>query len=136
MLLDRADGELARLTGAQSAWGHRFDLVTDTLCNSLVFVGIGIGASAGLWGHWALLMGVVAGAAVVLVLALVIRLESQSSQGAAGFDANAGFDPDDAMIAIPVAMAAGLQDGLLPAAAIGAPLAAAIVYVLFRKRAQ
>ena len=49
MLLDRADGELARQTGAFSAFGHRFDLITDALSNSLVFVGIGLGAREGLW---------------------------------------------------------------------------------------
>ena len=35
MFLDRADGELARLGGKTSPWGHKFDLVSDAVCNAL-----------------------------------------------------------------------------------------------------
>ena len=42
MLLDRADGILARLCGKTSPWGHTFDLISDSISNSLAFVGIGI----------------------------------------------------------------------------------------------
>ena len=31
MLSDRADGELARISGKSSAWGHTYDLVTDAI---------------------------------------------------------------------------------------------------------
>lgn len=134
MLLDRADGELARQTGSFSAFGHRFDLITDALSNSLVFVGIGIGSRDGLWGPTAIGLGLVAGIAIVTVLYLVVQLENQGGQGAASFDATAGFDPDDAMLAVPVAMALGWADWLVLAAATGAPLAALIIWLAFRGR--
>ena len=43
MLLDRADGTLARLSGKKSRFGHRYDLVADAVCNASIFVGLGIG---------------------------------------------------------------------------------------------
>ena len=43
MLLDRADGGLARQTQRSSVVGHRYDLVSDCASNILAFVGIGIG---------------------------------------------------------------------------------------------
>ena len=37
MLFDRADGDLARITGRTSPMGHTLDLIADALCNSLIF---------------------------------------------------------------------------------------------------
>ena len=34
MLFDRADGDLARVTGRTSPMGHKLDLIADSLCNS------------------------------------------------------------------------------------------------------
>ena len=36
--LDRADGELARLGGKTSAWGHLYDYACDNACTALFFV--------------------------------------------------------------------------------------------------
>ena len=44
-VLDRADGELARLSGRISPGGHWYDLSCDMLVNMVVFVGIGFGLS-------------------------------------------------------------------------------------------
>jgi archaetidylinositol phosphate synthase len=43
MLLDRADGELARQTGQTSLTGHRYDLAADGIASIATFVGLGIG---------------------------------------------------------------------------------------------
>ena len=43
MLLDRADGILARLSSQTTPWGHTYDLISDSISNSFAFVGIGIG---------------------------------------------------------------------------------------------
>ena len=37
MVLDRADGELARLSGKSSRFGAIYDLITDAICNSALF---------------------------------------------------------------------------------------------------
>lgn len=43
LLLDRADGELARQAGKMSQAGPRYDLIAYGLSNGSVFIGIGIG---------------------------------------------------------------------------------------------
>src|SRR5262252_10998267 len=70
MLLDRADGELARHTNQMSVAGHRYDLVSDFIVGISTFIGIGIGVghTAGLNALW---LGGVAGLGIgVLFLGL------------------------------------------------------------------
>src|SRR5205823_5987272 len=45
MLLDRADGELARHTNQMSVAGHRYDLASDCIVGISTFIGIGIGVA-------------------------------------------------------------------------------------------
>lgn len=133
MLLDRADGDLARLTGRTSPGGHTYDLFADAFCNALIFVGLGIGLRGGDFGLWAIPMGLLAGGAVATILMLVIRIENLQGARAAEIGGIFGFDPDDAMLAVPVAILLGWSDQLLLAAAIGAPAFAVLFIFLFRK---
>ncbi len=125
MLLDRADGELARLSGKTSQWGHNYDLVSDALCNVSIFVGLGIGLRGSALGDWAIGMGLVAGIAVSVAMVGMLFVEPPQGEGEP-----AAFDPDDAMLAVPAAAAAGWPDVLLLAACVGAPIFA--LYVLFQ----
>lgn len=134
MVLDRADGELARLSGKTSPWGHKYDLVSDAVCNALAFVGLGIGLSDGPLGFWAPPMGVAAGLAIALILWLIIKLESRGGERAGELPGLAGFDADDAMLLVPLAIWLGLAQGLLVAAAIGAPLFALLMFAVLRRR--
>jgi phosphatidylglycerophosphate synthase len=134
MLLDRADGELARLSGRTSPWGHTYDLVSDALCTALAFFALGIGLRGGSFGAWAPVMGLAAGLAVAAVLWLVMRLEERHGARAGELGSTAGFDPDDALLAVPVAVWLGLSDWLLAAACIGAPAFAVFMLVRFRGR--
>src|SRR5687767_13705018 len=45
-LFDHADGELARMAGQTSIFGHYYDLIADAIVHAALFVGIGIGLSA------------------------------------------------------------------------------------------
>ena len=128
--LDRADGDLARLSGKVSALGHRFDLCSDYSANILVFVGIGFGLQGGPLGSAAIALGAVAGSAIGVMFWLVNFVER--ADGAAVFPSAAGFDPDDAMILIPVAIWVGGETQILIAAAIGAP--AFLLWSLWRFR--
>jgi archaetidylinositol phosphate synthase len=119
-LLDRADGELARLSGKTSSGGHRFDLYADYSANILIFVGMGIGMQGGPLGSAAVALGATAGAAIGAIFWVVSRVERL--EGAAGFPDAQGFDPDDGMIFIPLAIWLGAEAYVLCAAAIGAPL--------------
>ena len=134
MLFDRADGDLARLTGRTSPLGHTLDLIADALCNSLIFVGLGIGLSHGNYGVGAIAMGITAGVAVAAILGMVIRVESLEGARAAELGGIAGFDPDDAMCLVPIAVLFETAEGLLLAAAIGAPCFAMLFLILFRRK--
>lgn len=128
MFLDRADGELARAGGKITAWGHRYDLITDALCNALVFVGIGVGLRNGAFDWAAILMGMTAGVAIVCILRWVTRIEALHGQRAAEISVVAAFDPDDAIIVVPLAAFLGWLEPLLAAASLGAPLFALLMY--------
>jgi archaetidylinositol phosphate synthase len=130
-LLDRADGELARQSGRTSFAGHRFDLYADYSANILVFLGMGIGQQGGPLGSVAVALGTVAGTAIGAIFWVVSRVEQL--EGAAEFPAVTGFDPDDAMIVIPLAIWLGAEAYVLCAAAIGAPLFLAWTVWRFRR---
>ena len=57
-LLDHADGELARMTGRTSTFGHYYDQIADGLVLTALFLGIGAGLSGGEPGGLALRLGV------------------------------------------------------------------------------
>ncbi|MFP6713063.1 MAG: CDP-alcohol phosphatidyltransferase family protein [Rhodospirillales bacterium] len=133
LLLDRADGILARLTGKTSPGGHKFDLVADSLSNSLAFVGIGVGLRSSQLGELAIPLGIIAGLAISAVLWLVMRAEEQEGGRAAELDGTAGFDADDAMLAVPVAVLLGWSSQLIIAAAFGASLFAVFFFFKFRR---
>ncbi|MBL6928884.1 MAG: CDP-alcohol phosphatidyltransferase family protein [Rhodospirillales bacterium] len=134
VLLDRADGELARMTGKMSRGGHILDLWADALCNVLILVGLGVGLRDSSYGVWAAPMGILAGAAVSVILWTTIRMENLEGRRAAELGTLAGFDPDDAILAIPLFIWLGYSEGLLLAAAVCTPLAALLFVLRFRRK--
>lgn len=132
VVLDRADGELARMTGKTSPFGHAYDLAADALCNALIFVALGIGLRESPFGLWAIPMGALAGLAVAAILWMVVRIEAKAGARAAELGGFAKFDPDDAMLVVPLAIWLGGATALLAAAAVGAPLFAAFFAWKFR----
>lgn len=118
MLLDRADGELARATGRTSEGGYRFDLLADGLSTVAVFVGMGWGARAA-WGPVSILCGALTAVSVVALFLLMTVVEpKQSGPGLRPFDA------DDALLATPFLVWAGLMPWTVLVAAVVSPLAA------------
>jgi len=128
--LDRADGELARISGKTSPGGHTYDLLSDAISNVIAFIAIGIGLSHGPLGASALVMGVIAGGAIAAIFWLVQLLENAGS----AFSGAAGFDPDDALFIVGPAAWFGFLVPLLYAAAIAAPVF--LVYALFKLRGR
>jgi phosphatidylglycerophosphate synthase len=122
MLLDRADGTLARLSGKRSSFGHRYDLVSDAVCNAIIFVGLGIGLRDSSLGGWTVLLGVLAGLAVGAVLLMVVLAERQEGERAAELPNLAGFDADDGMVFVPIALWLGWALPLLYLAASVTPV--------------
>lgn len=125
-LLDRADGELARLGGLSSPGGHIYDYYSDIGVNALFFVSVGIGLRASWLGDWAIPLGLVSGGAVFLSSVLCVLLEQRSPPGAKAYSGRWGFDPDDALyLMAPLAWLGWLSPVL-----IGAAIGATVVTVL------
>lgn len=134
VLLDRADGDLARLTGRTSPSGHRYDMIADAVSNALILIGLGVGLRGGEYGSLAVPMGLLAGLAVVAILGMVMRIEEMEGHRAAELPSFWGFDIDDAVLLIPVFIWLGQAEGLLLAAALIAPLVALFFLGLYRRK--
>lgn len=134
MLLDRADGELARITGKTSAAGHRYDMIADGVANAVVFFGIGFGLRDGAFGLLAIPMGLAAGVAVAAILRMAMWAEDRKGARAAELPAFGHFDVDDLMVLVPLAVWFGALELLLKSAAVGAPLFAVFFYWYVRRR--
>lgn len=122
MLLDRADGELARQTGQSSPGGYWYDIISDCASNVLAMFGIGIGLSAVL-GVAGPLLGAVAGIGIGVLFWQLFSLRLAQPRG---YEVWPGivFDPDDALVLVPVFVWAGLAFPMIVAAAVITPLAA------------
>jgi phosphatidylglycerophosphate synthase len=120
--LDHADGELARLSGKTSDFGHVYDRLADLAVKISLFTGMGIGLRAGPLGSWAVLLGLVAG--VSLVAIFLLRTELARLDGPAAFEqpAAAGFEIEDVLYAVAPITWVGWLQPFVVAAAVGAPL--------------
>ncbi|MFQ4146065.1 CDP-alcohol phosphatidyltransferase family protein [Chlorogloeopsis sp. ULAP02] len=130
--LDHTDGELARMSGKSSKWGHQYDLVSDAIIHILLFVGIGYGLINSKLGIWALLMGIVSGVSVAAIFHLRNLMEQQHGKDATRQPNFAGFDIEDILYLFPVVTLLGRLEQLLIAATIGAPTFAIWVIWQFR----
>jgi len=134
LFLDRADGELARQSGKMSPGGHLYDLIADGTSNAAVFIGIGVGLSQAGHASWLIVLGVFAGIAVACAELLVMRLDSAGVRSSADLGGRWGFDPDDGMFVVPVAMFFGWGEPLLVLAAIGGSMAVIVFVFLWLRR--
>jgi archaetidylinositol phosphate synthase len=94
-LLDRADGELARLTQQSSPSGHFYDYVIDMCVNASMFVAVGIGQRHSWLGLSAVMLGLLCGITLFLCLYWSEEIESKLDPGAVVLGGGGGFDPDD-----------------------------------------
>jgi phosphatidylglycerophosphate synthase len=134
MLLDRADGELARSTGQTSAAGHRYDLFSDCFSNIIAFLGIGIGQMVHL-GFTGPLLGALAGVAIG---AIFYQLHVMRIGTLRGYDLAPGItiDPDDLLALVPVLIWVGATVPMLWAAAIITPGAALYLAIAGTRHAR
>lgn len=133
MLLDRADGILARLSGKMSKFGHYFDLISDSVCTAAIFIGLGIGSRFTALGGWTVVLGFMAGLAVVFILGVVMWAEGQKGQRAAELRSVAGFDAEDSTILIPIVVWLGWGLPLLYVSATVTPIFALYFAWLHRR---
>ena len=121
-ILDRSDGELARLSGKISAGGHWYDLYCDALVNVVLFIGIGFGLTESVLGHWAWKMGLLSALSVGAATWISFRLYESGSHPSEAFNYPHGFDFDDALFLVSIFAWFDSLMPLLIAASVGAPL--------------
>lgn len=134
MILDRADGELARIQSTATEAGAYYDLFADAVCNTLTFLALGIAAFGSFGGGWSIIFALLAGISISLIFAQIIFTEIRLGQGGGKFDSMAGFDADDAVIVVPVSVVAGYGEWLLLSAGIFAPVALFFISFKLHKR--
>ncbi len=131
--MDRADGELARVTGKTSPWGHRYDMICDISVTSLFFLGCGIGLRDGYFGNWAILMGAMGMAGVFAAEIYAEAIDRMKADtGDKAYPGVWGFDFDDILYLFAPVVWLGWQMPFVVGASIGAPAFALLTWYKFR----
>lgn len=127
--LDRADGELARVSGKSSEWGHKLDYFCDVTVTALFFVGIGIGLRDSSVGYWSIIMGLSAATGVVVaeIFAEIID-QAQKDTGEKAYAGFAGFDFDDVLYLFAPLVWLDWHYPFLIGASVGAPAFALLTW--------
>jgi archaetidylinositol phosphate synthase len=98
-MLDRADGELARMGDLRSDSGKVLDFYSDMILDSFWFLGAGIGLRHSPLGESAVLLGILTCGSMLLIMWSSELFERLSAPGvkAFGFKRVKRFHPDDAL---------------------------------------
>jgi len=133
--LDHTDGELARLSGKTSRFGHLYDLGSDAVVTIAIFVAIGLGIedSPGKFLDFSTLDGAVARAAVALIFFLRMRIEEMAGKAATRQNSLAGFETEDALYLLPLFTLFHGLEPMLVVASIMAPLYATWTVIEYRR---
>ena len=137
--MDRADGELARVSGKTSLWGHQYDYFSDVFVTALFFLGIGIGLRGSVFwnidlGLWIIAMGVSAAAGVIATEILAEKIDqAQKETGEKTYAGFAGFDFDDVLYLFAPIVWFSLHLPFLVGASVGAPAFALLTWSRLRK---
>jgi phosphatidylglycerophosphate synthase len=118
--LDRADGELARLTGTCSEAGRRLDFHADAVVNPLFFLAAGLASRESWLGDWAIPLGVLSCVSVFGGVWWAEMLERRTGGATRAYAGRWGFDPDDALYFLALCAWLGWLAPLLVGASIGA----------------
>lgn len=109
VLVDHMDGELARMTGRTSTFGHYFDYVVGSLNYTILFCSLGVCLYRRDLGEAALWVGLGAGLSNLLIVALRLLLERRHGSEAVEHPAASGFEIEDFIYLIgPIIWAGGL----------------------------
>ena len=132
--LDRADGELARVSGKTTEWGHKFDYYCDTFITALFFISIGINLRDNLPGYWSISLGICAAFGVIFtqIYAEIIDQKKQSTSEKA-YPGIMGFDFDDILYLFAPIVWLNWHLPFLIGASIGAPAFAIFTWYSSKK---
>jgi phosphatidylglycerophosphate synthase len=133
--LDHTDGELARMSGKSSRFGHVYDLASDAAVTILLFIAIGVGVGT----HTAaslrippVALGLAAGCAVALIFFLRMRIEDMAGKAASQQASLVGIETEDVLYLLPLVTLGNVEVPFLITAALCAPMFA--IWVLFDYR--
>jgi archaetidylinositol phosphate synthase len=139
-LLDRADGELARMGDLRSEGGKVLDFYSDMILDSFWFLGAGIGLRHSSLGVAAVPLGVIACGSMLLVMWSSELFERLSEPGVKAFDFTGGgkrFHPDDALFLLAPFTWLGWLVPILVASSVCTPIFAIVItvrYLLLKRR--
>lgn len=138
-VLDRADGELARMGDLRSDRGKVLDFYSDMILDSFWFLGAGIGLRHSSLGEYAVSLGVLTCCSMLLVMWTSELFERLSAPGvkAFGFKEVQRFHPDDALFLLAPFTWLGWLVPILVAASVCTPIFAVAItvrYFLLKRR--
>lgn len=111
---DHLDGELARMTGKTSGFGHKYDYIVGGINYTVLFAAIGYGLSFSS-GNWTLVLGLAAGLSNPLILYLRMRMETLHGTDAVEHPALGGFEIEDGIYLIgPITWLVGIHYFFVP----------------------
>ena len=126
-VIDRADGEFARLTGQCSRHGQLYDYAADVALNAGIFFAIGVGVHHAGDAAWTIALGAWTMLAIASASILAETLERRI--GEKSFPSQAGFDFDDILFVLAPVLWLGHGFALLVGGAIGGPVAMLVLGV-------
>ena len=107
--VDHMDGELARLSGKSSRFGHHYDNACDAFIHVALFVCIGVGLRESWIGGWAPWLGLIAGVSVSSLFLMFGRIERRAGARQARQPMFKGIHLEDVMYFIgPITWSGGL----------------------------
>jgi archaetidylinositol phosphate synthase len=138
-VLDRADGELARMGDLRSDSGKVLDFYSDMILDSFWFLGAGFGLRHSSLGEYAAPLGVLACGSMLLVMWSSELLERLSAPGVKAFDFTGvkRFHPDDMLFLLAPFTWLGWLVPILVASSVCTPIFAIVItvrYFLLKRR--
>jgi archaetidylinositol phosphate synthase len=121
-VLDHVDGELARLAGRCSPGGRAYDRAADLVVRLTLFAGMGFGLRQGPLGGAAVVLGLAAGAALVVIFAVRSAIAREQGWDALTQPSAGGWDLEDILYVIAPVTWLGWLAPFVVGAGIGAPL--------------
>jgi archaetidylinositol phosphate synthase len=138
-VLDRADGELARMGDLRSESGKVLDYYSDMILDSLWFLGAGIGLRHGWPGDAALPLGLLTCGSMLFCIWYAEMFERLSAPGVKAWSGVRRFHPDDALFLLAPLTWMGWVGPVLIAASVCTPIIAlvlAVRYVALKRRTR
>lgn len=125
--VDHTDGELARISGKTSRFGHFYDLASDALVTVLLFTCMGVGVARQAGGGSTAWLGLVTGIAIALIFFVRMRIEELAGKDGTKQSSFAGFETEDVLYLLPLVTLTDVAAPFLAVASIGASVFAAWV---------